>query len=110
MGPPVRPEADTLVLFGACGDLARKKLLPALYELTRQGVFYNRDFLKTIDGSGARLLEQHQAIGQAVLDQDEDRAAEAAEAHIDFVEQSFRLGLEQERREAMAEKRRLLAR
>jgi len=37
MGPPVRPEADTLVLFGASGDLARKKLLPALYELTRQG-------------------------------------------------------------------------
>ncbi|MEL6984624.1 MAG: glucose-6-phosphate dehydrogenase, partial [Actinomycetota bacterium] len=37
MGPPVRPEADCLVLFGASGDLARKKLLPALYELTRQG-------------------------------------------------------------------------
>lgn len=37
MGPPVHPEADCLVLFGASGDLARKKLLPALYELTRQG-------------------------------------------------------------------------
>lgn len=37
MGPPVRPEADCLVLFGASGDLARKKLLPALYEMTCQG-------------------------------------------------------------------------
>ncbi|MEM9562119.1 MAG: glucose-6-phosphate dehydrogenase [Actinomycetota bacterium] len=37
MGPPVHPEADALILFGASGDLARKKLLPALYELTRHG-------------------------------------------------------------------------
>jgi glucose-6-phosphate 1-dehydrogenase len=33
-----RPErSDALVLFGATGDLARKKLFPALYHLTRQG-------------------------------------------------------------------------
>ena len=37
MGPPVHPEADALILFGASGDLAYKKLLPALYELTRAG-------------------------------------------------------------------------
>jgi len=29
--------ADALVLFGATGDLARKKLFPALYELARRG-------------------------------------------------------------------------
>jgi glucose-6-phosphate 1-dehydrogenase len=29
--------ADALVLFGASGDLARKKLFPALYRLTRRG-------------------------------------------------------------------------
>src|SRR5688572_5282929 len=29
--------ADALVLFGATGDLARKKLLPALYQLARRG-------------------------------------------------------------------------
>lgn len=37
MGRPVTPVADAFVLFGASGDLARKKLLPALYELTREG-------------------------------------------------------------------------
>jgi glucose-6-phosphate 1-dehydrogenase len=37
MGRPVQPVADTLILFGASGDLARKKLLPSLYELSRQG-------------------------------------------------------------------------
>lgn len=31
-----QPTADALVLFGATGDLAKRKLLPALYELTRR--------------------------------------------------------------------------
>ncbi len=31
------PQADALVLFGATGDLASKKLFPALYELTADG-------------------------------------------------------------------------
>ena len=31
------PEADAFLLFGATGDLAKKKLLPALYELTVEG-------------------------------------------------------------------------
>ena len=33
-----RPRADALVLFGATGDLARKKLFPALYYLAERGV------------------------------------------------------------------------
>ena len=33
-----RPRADALALFGASGDLAFKKLFPALYHLTRRGV------------------------------------------------------------------------
>ncbi len=31
------PRSDALVLFGATGDLAHKKVFPALYELARQG-------------------------------------------------------------------------
>ena len=33
-----QPVADALVLFGATGDLAKRKLFPALYELERRGV------------------------------------------------------------------------
>ena len=36
MTPPAR-RADAVVLFGATGDLARKKLWPALYHLTARG-------------------------------------------------------------------------
>jgi glucose-6-phosphate 1-dehydrogenase len=31
------PRADTLVLFGITGDLARKLVLPALYQLAARG-------------------------------------------------------------------------
>ena len=33
----VQPAADALVLFGATGDLSKKKLMPALYNLERRG-------------------------------------------------------------------------
>ncbi len=85
-------------------------MMASIYELTKRGVFYNRSFLKSIDGSGKQLLDQHLALGQAVIDGDEKRAEQAALDHIDFVERSFRTGIEQQRREVMAEKRRLLSR
>ncbi len=85
-------------------------MMASIYELTKRGVFYNRSFLKSIDGSGKQLLDQHLVLGQAVIDGDEKRAEQAALDHIDFVERSFRTGIEQQRREVMAEKRRLLSR
>jgi glucose-6-phosphate 1-dehydrogenase len=35
-----QPEADALVLFGATGDLAKRKLFPALYHLERTGLLH----------------------------------------------------------------------
>ncbi len=32
-----QPQADALVVFGATGDLAKRKLFPALYHLERRG-------------------------------------------------------------------------
>jgi glucose-6-phosphate 1-dehydrogenase len=40
-----RPRADALVLFGATGDLARKKLFPALYHLAERGVLDGRPII-----------------------------------------------------------------
>jgi glucose-6-phosphate 1-dehydrogenase len=33
-----RPRSDSLVMFGASGDLAKKKLFPALYRLSKRGL------------------------------------------------------------------------
>ncbi len=83
-------------------------MMASVYDLTRQGVFYNRKFLRTMDGSGEKLLEQHTEIAQSIIDGDPDRAEAAARRHMDFVEQSFLAGQEQQARETRAAKRRQL--
>jgi glucose-6-phosphate 1-dehydrogenase len=37
-----QPTADALVLFGATGDLAKRKLFPALYQLEHRGILRSR--------------------------------------------------------------------
>lgn len=84
-------------------------MMASVYDLTRQGVFYNRKFLRSMDGTGAELLAQHKELAQAIIDGNPDRAAAAARDHMDFVERSFRIGQEQQLREERAAKRRKLS-
>ena len=85
-------------------------MMASIYDLTRSRIFFNRDFLRSIDGSGRSLLDQHLEIGQAVLDGDATRADRAARNHLDFVEKSMRFGQEQKQREVKAVKRRQFSR
>lgn len=84
-------------------------MMASVYDLTRQGVFYNRDFLRTLDGVGKKLLDQHIEIVEAICSGDPDRAEKAARSHMDFVEASFRQTRAQQEREARAAKRRKLS-
>ncbi len=80
-------------------------MMTSIYDLTRRGVFYNRDYLKTLDGTGDKLLAQHRAIASAVLDGDAELAEHAARAHLNFVEESFRAGTQKTLDEAISRKR-----
>lgn len=84
-------------------------MMASIYDLTKRGVFYNRDFLRTLDGTGEKLLAQHHQIGSAVLNGTPEEAEAVARAHIDFVESSFRVGQDSEKRETIARKRLLLS-
>ncbi|HKJ61086.1 MAG TPA: FadR/GntR family transcriptional regulator [Hyphomicrobiales bacterium] len=84
-------------------------MMASIFDLTRQGLFYNRDLLRSIDGSGKALLDQHERIATAIIDGDPERAEKAARDHMDFVEQSIRKGRERQRRELSARKRKQLA-
>lgn len=105
-------EAD-LALHVAVVDASQNTtlihMMASIYDLTRQGLFYNRKFLRTMDGTGKKLLDQHRAIVEAILDGDPERAEATARAHLDFVETSFRVGQEQSAREERAAKRRKLS-
>lgn len=80
-------------------------MMASVFDLTRQGIFYNRDLLRSIDGTGRKLLEQHVEIIEAIEAGDAPRADRAARDHLDFVEQSIRLGHEMHRRERRARMR-----
>lgn len=105
-------EAD-LALHVAVVDASQNTtlihMMASIYDLTRQGLFYNRKFLRTMDGTGEKLLDQHRQIVESILSGDPDRAEKAARDHLDFVEQCFRLGQEQAAREVRAAKRRQLS-
>lgn len=66
--------ADAFLLFGATGDLAKKKLLPALYQLTAEG----------------RLDMPILGIARSVLSDDEmrDRVRESVRAQFDNVDEA----------------------
>ncbi|RVT85732.1 FadR family transcriptional regulator [Rhodobacteraceae bacterium CCMM004] len=108
---PARSEVADVTFHGAIVNASHNAMLihmmRSIYDLTRRGVFYNRRYLRTIDGTGEMLLDQHRQIARAVLDGDPAEAERAARDHLDFVEQSFRAGQVREEREAFARKRKL---
>lgn len=63
--------------------------MASIYALTEQNLFYNRAFLRSIDGTGRQLLAQHRAIYDAIVKRDPEAAAHAAKAHIEFVHKSY---------------------
>jgi glucose-6-phosphate 1-dehydrogenase len=52
-----RPDADALVVFGITGDLARRSTLPALYDLTQQGLL-----TCPVVGVGRRALPEEEFV------------------------------------------------
>ncbi|MEP2533081.1 FadR/GntR family transcriptional regulator [Shimia sp.] len=63
--------------------------MSSIYALTRQNLFYNRSFLRSIDGTGQQLLAQHREIFEAIKAGNPERAATAARDHIEFVQRSY---------------------
>lgn len=82
-------------------------MMASIYELTMQGVLYNRDMLRTIEGASDRLLSQHLAIGRAIQRGNAAEAETAAMAHIDYVADALRRCHEIEERDRVAMKMKL---
>lgn len=69
---PVRPEDQVLILFGATGDLAKRKLLPGLFHLAVAGMMPERYRIVCSghpDSAGAMGAEGFRAHVRAALDQ-----------------------------------------
>lgn len=106
--PHEEAEIDVM-LHSAVADAAHNSMLVhvmgSIYELMRRGVFYNRAQLYRQAGSRDKLLAQHKAIANGILNADPQAAGQAAEAHIEFVRASFSMGATETARSRVARKR-----
>jgi glucose-6-phosphate 1-dehydrogenase len=92
--PPAHDESDAIVLFGATGDLARKKLFPAIYHMEREGSLRGVPVIGvsasewTADQLRDRARESiDAALGDEAIDEDVFATVTAC---IDFVSGDYR--------------------
>ncbi len=80
-------------------------MMRSMYDLLRQGVFYNRQQMFRQRTTRADLLAQHRAINDALQARDGAAARAAVAAHLDFVEAAMLAQRKAERNEAVARQR-----
>ena len=76
-----------------------------MYQLLREGVFYNRAVMFKQRTTRDQLLDQHRAINDALQARDASAARAAVEAHLGYVETALFDQDKAERHEAIAQKR-----
>ena len=77
-------------------------MMRSMYQLLREGVFYNRQIMFRQRHTRSSLLEQHEAINVALQARDAEGAKAAIERHLDFVETSLVRNRKTEANEAVA--------
>lgn len=80
-------------LHNAIGECAHNVILlhslRSCYQLLSDGVIFNRELVFNISNARDKLLAQHLAIVDAIVTNDPMRARAEAEAHLDFIIDSF---------------------
>ncbi len=80
-------------------------MMRAMYELLREGVFYNRQIMFKQRVTRDTLLEQHRAINTAIQARDASGAKLAVNEHLNYVERSLYEKEKSDRNEAIARQR-----
>jgi GntR family transcriptional repressor for pyruvate dehydrogenase complex len=94
-----------MAIIEASHNVIMLHMMRSMFDLLRQGVFYNRQMLFRNRMTRDHLLDQHRAINAAVQARDPVAARAAVEAHLDYVVQSLQDQLRAERNEAIARQR-----
>jgi len=94
-----------MAIVEASHNVIMLHMMRAMYDLLREGVFYNRQMMFRRRTTRAALLSQHRAINDALQARDAEGARAAVAAHLDFVEQALIENRRAERNEAVARQR-----
>jgi len=101
-----RLDADFhLAIIEASHNVIMLHTMRSMYELLRQGVFYNRQIMFRQRTTREALLDQHRQINTALLARDGEAARAAVERHMDFVAKALTDHLKAEKNEVIAKKR-----
>ena len=94
-----------MAVIEASHNVVMLHMMRSMYDLLREGVFYNRQVMFKQRTNREQLLDQHRAINDALQARDADAARAAVEAHLDFVEAALTQQRKAERHEEIARQR-----
>ncbi len=94
-----------MAIIEASNNVVMLHMMRSMFDLLRQGVFYNRRMLFRQNTTRSALLNQHRAINTAIQKRDPDAARRAVEAHMDYIREALASQRKAERDEAIARRR-----
>ena len=94
-----------MAIIEASHNVVMLHMLRSMFDLLRQGVFYNRQMLFRMRATRDGLLDQHRAINAALQARDPAGARAAVEAHLGFVAEALEDQLKADRFEEIARQR-----
>jgi GntR family transcriptional repressor for pyruvate dehydrogenase complex len=106
--PETEAELDAqfhMAIIEASHNVVMLHMMRSMFDLLREGVFYNRQVMFRQRTTRSALLDQHRAINTALQAHDAEAARAAVEAHLDFVETALRDQITAQRNEEIARQR-----
>jgi GntR family transcriptional regulator, transcriptional repressor for pyruvate dehydrogenase complex len=94
-----------MAIIEASHNVIMLHMLRSMFDLLRQGVFYNRQVMFRNRMTRDQLLDQHRAMNTALQARDPAAARAAVEAHLAYVEQAFIDQMRAEKHETIARQR-----
>ncbi|EKD61374.1 MAG: hypothetical protein ACD_54C00267G0003 [uncultured bacterium] len=94
-----------MAIIEASHNVVMLHMMRSMYDLLRQGVFYNRQVMFRNRQTREALLDQHRAINAAIQARNPTEARAAVAAHLGFVETAMADQIKAERHEAIAQLR-----
>ncbi|MCZ8152861.1 MAG: FCD domain-containing protein [Rhodobacteraceae bacterium] len=94
-----------MAIIEASHNTVMLHMMRSMFDLLRQGVFYNRQMMFKLRTTREALLDQHRAINAAIQSRDPVAARAAVEAHLGFVETALLEQGRAARNEAVARQR-----
>ena len=94
-----------LSIIEASHNVIMLHMMRSMFELLREGVFYNRQIMFRQRTTRDVLLDQHRAINDALQARDPVAARAAVEAHLNYVEAALSDQQKSERNEEIAKQR-----